>query len=163
MIQKTIVLSQVFKSTNIEDYQVDQPWIKRMRINDPIHREEYNAIKARLVSLNAKVFGLYKLYNKEICIKYNAIRYFYYVNSYYRDQEQDDDLKIEGTDQNIIYKEQIVENENSCYNTRYDGRILKKVITATSMHDLCLSVISFGYYTRKNVNKLVLHEVNQGI
>ena len=92
-----------FTLTNAEEYKVVQPRIKRM-------------------SMQGSVCSLYKLYNPVIFLKYNAVRYFYHVNSFYRDQQQDNEHIIEGTDQNIIYKEQIVDDEDACYTTRYEGK-----------------------------------------
>ena len=111
-----------FTWTNEEDYQVNEPKIKRMRMNDSNCREEYEYLKSKLISMNVPVCGLYKLNNRVIFLKYNAVRYFYYMNSFYRDQQQDNEHIIEGTDQNIIYKEQIVDDEDACYTTRYEGK-----------------------------------------
>ena len=61
--------------------------------------------------------SIYRLYNSFIFLKYNAIRYFYYVNSYHRDQQQDSDQVIEGTEMNVIYKEQIDDENISKYST----------------------------------------------
>ena len=108
------------------------------------------------------MYGLYKLYNSVIFLKYNAVRYFYYVNSFYRDQQYDGQI-IEGTDQNIIYKEQIVEDEDACYSTNYNGRAIHKIINANSMLDLWLSIISLGYHWDPNINKLTLKEFRTSI
>ena len=144
-----------FTWTNAEDYQVVQPKIKRMHMQDLIYREEYKYMKSKVKSLNAPVWGLYRLYNSVIFLKYNAVRYFYHVNSFYRDQQQDDVQMIEGTNQNIIYKEQIIEDEDTCYATQYNGRFFHKIIYGSSMLDLLLSIISLGYEVKANTNKLV--------
>ena len=124
-----------FTLTNAEDYNIIQPKIKRLHMQDQNQKQEYEHIKSKIKSLKARVYGLYKLYNSVIFLKYNAVRYFYYVNSFYRDQQYDGQI-IEGTDQNIIYKEQIVEDEDACYSTNYNGRAIHKIINANSMLDL---------------------------
>ena len=131
-------------------------------MQDQNQKQEYEHIKSKIKSLKARVYGLYKLYNSVIFLKYNAVRYFYYVNSFYRDQQYDGQI-IEGTDQNIIYKEQIVEDEDACYSTNYNGRAIHKIINANSMLDLWLSIISLGYHWKPNVNKLTLKEFRTSI
>ena len=142
-----------FTLTNAEEYKVVQPRIKRLLFQHPNHKEEYRNIKSKLQSMEAKVYGLYKLYNSLIFLKYNAVRYFYHVNSFYRDQ-QDDVQIIDGTDQNIIYKEQIIEDEDTCYATQFNGRSFHKIIYGSSMLDLLLSLISLSYKVNANTNKL---------
>ena len=122
-------------------------------MKDLNYREEYEYMKFKVKSLDAPVWGLYRLYNFVIFLKYNAVRYFYHVNSFYRDQ-QDDVQIIDGTDQNIIYKEQIIEDEDTCYATQFNGRSFHKIIYGSSMLDLLLSLISLSYKVNANTNKL---------
>ena len=152
-----------FSLTNLEDYQIIQPRIKRLRMQDVNQKEEYDKLKSKFIGISNKVYGIYKLYNTVIFLKYNAIRYFYHVNSYYRDQLQSEKQNFEGTDLNIIYKEQIIDKDDACYGVWNGGREIYNIINATSMLDLCLDTISLSYRIKANIKRLAISEGNNAI
>ena len=129
-----------FKWTNIEDYQTLRPKIELLSWRNVKRKQEYERYKAKSPNLKK---GIWRLYNSTIFLKYNAIRYFYHVNSTYRDSVLNNGEIIEGTDLNIIYTEQIDDGIETFYSTKYTcGRKVHKIIHNTSMIDLCLNTIS---------------------
>ena len=101
-----------------------------------------------------KVFGVFKLNNLSLVFKYNAILYFYHINSDYRDSSGFDINSIPSTkshfssksendidDINIIYHEQIEEVE-SAYSTEISALCVYRILSTESMLDLLLSLVS---------------------
>ena len=130
-----------FEMTNQDDYNVAQPKIKFISFSNSKYKQEYEYLRGKFKGEKASI---HRLYNSVIFLKYNAIRYFYHVNSYYRDMEPDSDQVIEGTDMNIIYKEQIDDEIESLYSTHGWGRKVFKIINlTTSMIELWLNIASF--------------------
>ena len=71
-------------------------------------------------------------------VYYNAIKYFYYVNSEYKQES------TMMSDDNIIYKEQI-EEVNALYCTKTHARNIHKIINSRSMPDLLINISDLGY------------------
>ena len=71
-------------------------------------------------------------------VYYNAIKYFYYVNSEYKQESS------VISDDNIIYKEQI-EEVNALYCTKTSARNVYKIINSQSMPDLLMRISNLGY------------------
>ena len=129
-----------FKMTNEDDYRVVQPKFKLLSFKNPKYeefRDKFGEHKA----------SIHRLYNSTMFLKFNAIRYFYHSNSYYRDWQHESDHVIEGTDMNIIYKEQIDDEIESIYSTRERGRNVYKIIHGTSMIESCLNIASLDPQT----------------
>ena len=122
-----------FEMAMEEDYRVVQPTIKLLSYKNRRHQQEYDDLRKKHFPFKRSI---HKLYNSTIFLKYNAIRYFYHVNSYHRDLQEDNDQVIEGTDMNVIYKEQIDDGIESTYSTQVNGRKVYKIIHGTSMIEL---------------------------
>ena len=71
-----------FKMTEEDDYKVVQPKYKLLGFKNQKHKQEYEYYRGKF---NEGKASIHRLYNSVIFLKYNAIRYFYHVNSYYRD------------------------------------------------------------------------------
>ena len=142
-----------FEMTNLEEYKVKKPKtvLLSSRSKDPNKKKEFEYFSKIFWT---KKYSISKLYNSIIFLKYNAIRYFYYVNSYHRDQQQDSDQVIEGTDMNIIYKEQIDDGIDAEYSSRHSSRNAYNIIHSTSMMNLLLNILSLDNLTSsdKGVN-----------
>ena len=70
------------KMTMEEDYRIVQPRVKLLSYKNRRHQQEYDYMKRKFKESKRSI---HRLYNSTIFLKYNAIRYFYHVNSYHRD------------------------------------------------------------------------------
>ena len=142
-----------FEMTNVNDYKVIQPKTVPLswRSRDPDKKKEFEYYCKKFWT---KKRSIRKLYNTTIFLKYNAIRYFYYINSYHRDIQQDNDQVIQGTDMNVIYKEQIDDGVDAQYSARHNTRNSYNIIHSTSMMNLLLDILSLDNITSidKDVN-----------